>query len=247
MSDNETNPQETLIGKIDKKDDDILNNLFTNLNLSDSNSELSPEDKLPESDWNDLFEDLPKMKNKNEGEICEIAVIKKIFELITNKDIKQLEKIFGKDAEENIILYNSLKVEIKNINQITKAPAGTKADFIIKFIKTESYINISIKSKYASPPAILNHTCRSAVVFCVNGDLFDELKILDEIVKIMNTKRINKEVSEDIKINNLKLNDNQKQCLMNVIKYFIFEGTGSKKSISPANAILDIYNLSNTS
>jgi hypothetical protein len=245
MSDNETNPQETLIGKIDKKDDDILNNLFTNLNLSDSNSELSPEDKLPESDWNDLFEDLPKMKNKNEGEICEIAVIKKIFELITNKDIKQLEKIFGKDAEKNIILYNSLKVEIKNVNQITKAPAGTKADFIIKFIKTESYINISIKSKYASPPAILNHTCRSAVVFCVNGDLFDELKILDEIVKIMNTKRINKEVSEDIKINNLKLNDTQKSCLMNVIKYFIFEGTGSKKSISPANAILDIYNLSN--
>ena len=61
----------------------------------------------------------------------------------------------------------------------------------------------------------------------------------------MNTKRINKEVSEDIKINNLKLNDTQKQCLMNVIKYFIFEGTGSKKSISPADAILDIYNLSN--
>jgi len=106
-------------------------------------------------------------------------------------------------------------------------------------------MNISIKSKYASPPAILNHTSRSAVVFSQNGDLFNELVLLDEIIKIMNTKRINKEVGEDININNLNLNDNQKKCIINIIKYFVFEGSGCKKSISPANSILEIYNIHN--
>jgi hypothetical protein len=209
--------------------DNELDNLFSKLDLNE-------KDFLDYSDDEDYG---------NQGEICELRVIKKIFRLMTDGDTQILKKILGKDAEENIILYNSLKQEIKNTKDITKAPPGTKSDFIIKFIKTDNYMNISIKSKYASPPAILNHTPRSSVVFSENGDLFNQLVLLDEIVKIMNLKRSNKEVGEDININKLNLNDTQKQCIINIIKYFIFEGSGSKKSISPANSILEIYNIHN--
>jgi hypothetical protein len=130
------------------------------------------------------------------------------------------------------------QLPITNIDLIKKAPSLSKADCLIKFIKTKELIYISIKCQNGSPPTILNHTPRSANVF--STDLKDELNTLDSIINKLNEKRKNNEVGEDIQIKNIDLSEEEKNCLINTVAYFTFDGSGKCKSKYQCNSILEV-------
>lgn len=185
---------------------------------------------------------VPKLKTKNKGEAGEEYVIKKLFNLNKNKEFDVLISLLGTDASEGITLYEfSDDKEIIDENQIKKAPSNCKSDCKLKLNKTGDFLNISIKCKHGSPPAIINHTNRKANVF-QNGCLNNELVNLDEIIIKLNKLRKEGSLKEDININSQKLTKKQKDSLIKVISYFVFDGTGSVKSLYPVDSILEIDN-----
>ena len=178
----------------------------------------------------------------NKGEKGEVEVIKKIYNLSKINDIKSLKLIFGENAKDGIIMYNiETNEHIHKENDIKKAKSGCKADFMIKFIKNNMYINCSIKCNHGAMPSILNHTPRSAKVFQEGGDLFTELKNLDILITYLNKERTSGNVGEDIHIKNINISNESKKCIIHVISYFLFNGTGVGKSRYPSNSILEIH------
>jgi len=176
--------------------------------------------------------------SKNKGEKDEILCIKQLFTYSENNDISSLIKIFGEDADEGIILINPENQNTySNINEINNTKSLYKCDIIMKLIKTNTIYNISIKSKSCGNPSILNHTPRSAFVF-QHGCLNKDLKNIDKFIKKINKMRKKEIVGEDIKLENLILSKNIKKSLKNVLKYFIFEGTGRGNSKINSNSIL---------
>jgi len=101
---------------------------------------------------------------------------------------------------------------------------------------------------HGAMPTILNHTPRSAKVFQEGGALNKNLDLLDKLIYLMNKERIDGNVGEDIHICKVLplLNDELKKNLIEVVKYFMFDGSGSKNANNPANSILEIYDPNNT-
>lgn len=181
------------------------------------------------------IEHMSKSIHYNKGELGEICVVQKLY----NLSKEQLIDIFGEDASEGIEILNmETQLPITNIDLIKKAPSLSKADCLIKFIKTKELIYISIKCQNGSPPTILNHTPRSANVF--STDLKDELNTLDSIINKLNEKRKNNEVGEDIQIKNIDLSEEEKNCLINTVAYFTFDGSGKCKSKYQCNSVLEV-------
>jgi hypothetical protein len=185
----------------------------------------------------------------NKGELGEILTIKNLFRLSHENKIDDLIKIFGKDADKGITIHNiNNKKEINSIEEIKKTKCTSKADCIIKFVKTNKFMNISIKCMHGAMPTILNHTPRSAKVFQEGGALNKNLDLLDNLIYLMNKERIDGNVGEDIHIIKVfpLLDDELKKNLIEVVKYFMFDGSGSKNANNPANSILEIYDPNNT-
>ena len=179
-------------------------------------------------------------KQKNKGEKGEINIIKYLFSIKEN--IQLINKIFGIKSIIKLI-DPSNKQEIININMIKKSSYKYKADIIIKFININKTYNISIKCGDGAPPTLLNHTNRTAK--CFHDNLIKYLPTLDEIIKDLNSKRKSGIYKEDILYKNMVLSEEQKDVLINVIKYFTFEGTGSCLSSCPADSILFVKNSTN--
>ena len=179
----------------------------------------------------------------NKGELGEICVIQKLYQL-SNKIYVNL---FGDDAIDGIKLLDiTTKQPITNINLIKKAPSSSKADCLLQLNKTKEYLYISIKCQHGSPPTILNHTPRCAKVFNIlNGDLKNEVKTLDTIIQQLNEERKKGTVGEDIQIKNILLSEYQKECIINTVVYFMFDGSGNSKSNNPCNALLEIKEINN--
>lgn len=197
-------------------------------NISSESTELKKKHNRKKSDKGNL------------GEKGETNVIKNIFNLIKNKNIDKLELLFGTkiDDIDEMFIYDIFRnKKITKEEEIIKSKSISKSDICININKNK--YTCSIKCLHGSPPAILNHTPRSAKVF-QSGELNEELDTLDSIIKIMNDMRHNGFVGEDININKIKINKNQKKCLINTIKYFIFDGSGRGSSKYPANSILEI-------
>lgn len=127
---------------------------------------------------------------------------------------------------------NELNDFAKSIS-IGKAPASAKADV---------YINgegVSLKSLEAAPAAIVNHTARPGFEFaCQQKQIcIDEL---DSIIEEYWIKRLNGEIREDVKVTNPDCPfANHKEYLRPLLEYFLFEGTGKKLSIAPAEYIIE--------
>ena len=185
---------------------------------------------------------LKPKKTKNKGEKGEINVLKILYNLSnSDNNIEKLISLFGNDACEGITFLNIETLQkMTNINEIKKTSSLYKADCALKFNKTQQLIYISIKCVHGAMPAILNHTPRSAKVFQESGSLYSELHDLDKIIKKMNIEREIGNTGEDIQISKLNFSEKEKKCICNVLQYFIFDGTGSKKSQRPANSILEI-------
>lgn len=184
----------------------------------------------------------------NKGELGEICVIKKIYSMIEDNKIDDLVKIFGDVAKGGLKLLDiESKKSIKTIECIKKAKSISKADCLLEVIGTHNLLYVSIKCEHASPPTVLNHTPRSAKCFKKGGDLRQYLGRLDKIIKRLNNKRYDGTVGEDICLANVDMSDNSKRCIANIVSYFMFDGTGSRKSKYPCNSILEIRDPTDTS
>ena len=107
--------------------------------------------------------------------------------------------------------------------------------------KTKNVYRISIKSKHGANPAILNHTHRKAKIFQKDGILYDYLPYLDTILQEYIYKRINKTISEDASVMDftcLKNDHVLKEKFIEVLIYFVFDGTGKGYSKCNANAVM---------
>ena len=183
-----------------------------------------------------------KKSKKNKGEAAEENAKKTLFELMQSPDHSILVTIFGEDASEGIELINPETHEIyKSKEQIGKAGSSFKGDAMIRLIKTGVILTPSIKAEGCAPPAILNHTHRAANVF-QDGPLAAHLPILDKIIIKMNKLRAATKLKEDVpteKMDEVVLeSDEERQCLEEIIEYFLFIGTGRSKSKCEANSVL---------
>lgn len=176
----------------------------------------------------------------NKGEIGEIVTINKLYDL--KNDCKKLIHIFGDDILEGYELYDMDGNIILNKEQIKKSKSKSKADCIMELKKTKVKYFISIKCTNGSLPSILNHTPRSAKVFCETGELFNNLEKLDKLIKLLNEERKKGNVGEDIVISNnlINIDNDLQENLLDVLKYFMFYGSGSGISKNPVNSILEI-------
>lgn len=182
-----------------------------------------------------------KNSHFNHGEKGEIITVQKLFEISVSENYKLLENIFGKEADQGIeILDLETLRKVESVNEIKKSRSLNKCDCIIKLVKTGKIFYISIKCKNCAPPAILNHTPRSANCFRQSGDLYEYLTTLDQIVMKMNNMRYNGGVGEDIPVTKINLTEEENICLKNVIRYFIFFGTGSRKAKYVCNSVLEV-------
>jgi len=105
---------------------------------------------------------------------------------------------------------------------------------------TKFEYRISIKSKNGAYPTILNHTPRTANVF-INGYLSKNVPSLDTLLNEYIDKRKTKYIGEDIslcKLECVKDNLQIKECLKEVISYFIFDGSGKGDSKCKSNSLL---------
>lgn len=130
---------------------------------------------------------------------------------------------------------NELESLIK-ITGASKAKGQDKADVFI------NGIGFSVKSLQEAPPALVNHTPRFGWLRICN-QLGIDITELDEIVAEYWEKRKLGIIKEDIQNNKVESPfRNHKEYLKPILNYFLFKGTGSKDSPSPADYLLDFTN-----
>ena len=184
--------------------------------------------------------------NQNRGEKDEVLLLLNLYHINEMNEFDKLIEIFGEEASEGISILNlDTDDEIYDINKLSKAPNGYKADCKIRMKKTNNIYSISIKSKNGANPAILNHTPRSAKIFKEGGIFNDHVSCLDKILQEYIDKRINKIIGEDTPISNLMClkNDNLlKEKFLKILSYFVFDGTGKGYSKCKSDAIMTYQN-----
>lgn len=180
--------------------------------------------------------------NQNTGEKDEVLLLLYLYHLNEMNDFDKLIEIFGEEVSEGISILNiDTDDEIVDLNKLSKAPCGYKADCKIRMKKTNNVYSISIKSKNGANPSILNHTPRSAKIFQEGGILNNHLSCLDKIIQEYIDKRIKKIIGEDTPISKLKcLKDDYslKEKFLEILSYFVFDGSGKGYSKCKADAIM---------
>ena len=180
---------------------------------------------------------------QNKGEKDEVLVLLQIHYLNKTKQYDKLIEIFGEEASEGVSILNiDTNDEILDINELSKAPSCFKADCKIRMKKTQYIYRISIKSKNGANPAILNHTPRSAKIFKEDGILYEYIPWLDKILKEYIDKREKKIIKEDTLITNLACLEEDyllKNNFIELLVYFVFDGSGKGHSNCKSNAIIN--------
>ena len=181
-------------------------------------------------------------KGVNRGERDEILAQLDLLYFDETKQYDKLIEIFGDEASDGIeILDIDTHDEIVDLNKLSKAPSGYKADCKIRMKKTNNVYSISIKSKNGANPSILNHTSRNAKIFQEGGILYDYVYYLDKILQEYIYKRKNKEFNEDLSISDLMcLKDDYslKEKFLEILLFFIFDGSGKGYSKCKSDAII---------
>jgi len=180
--------------------------------------------------------------NKNTGEKDEVLLLLYLYHLNEMNEFDKLIEIFGEEASEGISILNlDTDDEIDDINKLSKAPSGYKADCKIRIKKTNNVYSTSIKSKNGADPSLLNHTPRSAKIFQEGGILNDHVSCLDKILHEYIDKRKNKIIGQDTPISNLMcLKDDYslKEKFLKILSYFVFYGSGKGYSKCKSDAII---------
>lgn len=121
---------------------------------------------------------------------------------------------------------------IANIMNIEKASIYDKSDVFV------NNVGYSLKSTYAANSALVNHTNRLGFQNVCEKNNVDITK-LDEIIDEYWKLRIEGIISEDIHNSDFKSPfKDHKEYLRPILEYFLFEGSGSRKSKYPAEFIL---------
>ena len=177
--------------------------------------------------------------NQNRGEKDEVSLLLYLYHL---NEMNKLIGIFGEEASEGISILNIVTDdEIVDINKLSKAPSCYKADCKIRMKKTNNVYSISIKSKNGANPSILNHTPRSAKIFQEGGILNYHVCCLDKIIQEYIYKRVNKIIGEDIPISKLlclNKDNSLKEKFLEILSYFVFDGSGKGYSKCKSDAIM---------
>jgi hypothetical protein len=109
--------------------------------------------------------------------------------------------------------------------------------------KADVYVNgfgVSIKSMRSAPPALVNHTARPGWVR-ICQQIRVPIEPLDEIIDDYWSLRQSGRIKEDIaNTDSASPFRNKKEYLTPILSYFLFKGTGSRDSASPADYILDM-------
>lgn len=221
----------------------MLNSLITSQSYNNNYNQEYNVDNFIDNKNNEylLAKNKILVSNLNKGEKDEVITLIELFYLNQINDTIKLINIFGEEASEGIRFIDmNTNDEIFDINKLSKAKVNFKADCMIQMKKTNYIYCISIKSKNGSKPSILNHTPRSANVFKKHGILFDYIYSLDTIIAEYKHKRIKKIIKEDTLLTNLESLNNPiiKNDFLNVLSYFMFDGTGKGYSKCKANAII---------
>ena len=176
----------------------------------------------------------PEIRTKplgNKGEQDEYSVKKELFNNRTNPEY--CVNLFGEKGQDGIELLDPSGRPYENIKQLQrKAKSSSKVDVTVLLKGPNETLYLSVKSSRGAKPSLLNHTPRSADVF-QHGPLKKELLYLDMLAKEYHSKRI----TEDVKLSQFISNEN-KQSVLNMLVYFIFKGTGTRKSPQECNSIL---------
>ena len=182
--------------------------------------------------------------NKNKGEQDEVLLQLYLYHLNEMNQFDKLIEIFGEEASEGVSILNiDTDDEIVDINKLSKAPPGYKADCKIRMKKTGNIYYSSIKSKNCANPSIINPTSRSK--FYSNSELNKYIPSLDILLcqYLDDPDNKNSHKSEvDRTLTDYKLNDTQKDDIARVIAYFMFKGTGTGFSKIQANSIIEYNN-----
>jgi len=177
-----------------------------------------------------------EIKRENKGEDDEFKCKKELYE--KKMDTEYCVSIFGDKAQEGIEIINPINGRpYEHISEIPRKTKGaSKSDITILLNKTQELLHISIKSKRGQMPSILNHTPRSANVFQL-GYLKDEIINLDILAKEYHDEHKKETHVKLCKLSSYAIKD-IKQSILKMLIYFIFSGTGQKKSNPECNAIL---------
>jgi hypothetical protein len=185
------------------------------------------------------------MHHKNIGERDEILLAKRIYHYDRMKQYDKLTEIYGPDASEGVdVVDTETEVPITDINRISKAGTLSKADIAVRMRKTNKIYHSSVKSKNGAPFAFLNHTPRSAKVFSASGSLNKYLPAMDSVFQEYICKRNEGIIPQDTLLNKLEcMKDiSIRSDMIDVMVYFMFDGTGSCESRCKADSLLYFHN-----
>lgn len=170
----------------------------------------------------------------NKGEKGEINITKQMYR--HRNDRSWVLKYFRYDSRMLLMHpkdYHDWPLRfIEHEDDLQKAGTSYKADIIVWFLDVVIIKRVSIKCFDGGPPTILNHTPRTAKCW---SEMLDPP---DAVVAKMNTMRRSGECGEDIPLSRLQLDDQQIENLKKILAYFVFTGSGSRKSKVPCDSVL---------
>lgn len=195
-----------------------------------------------ERKYNSLCEQCYKVPHYlNKGEKEEIKCVKTMLINKYTNNFKYFNKHFGTSITSTDIveIYNpGDTTQLSTISKVKKAGSTYKNDITVKI--EEKVFHISIKTVDSAPPAIMNHTPRTANVFTKGGYLYHILPILDKIIAKYIAKRETHMIGEDVNITQIISSKKEEETMIALLKYFVFYGTGSKISKNSVNSIYEI-------
>ena len=184
----------------------------------------------------------------NTGELNELKVKLKLVEL---RDKKQSIVLKGKTIDIKSVSFNKREFASLPVGTILAKLSDHQVEVLANKIgaskastldKADVYVNgkgYSIKSLATAPPALVNHTNRYGWVRICN-QLGISISELDSIIEQYWVKRKAGIIKEDVPNTSISPFYAHKDYLVPILNYFLFKGTGSKDSKSPADYILDI-------
>ncbi len=154
----------------------------------------------------------------------------------TKQGILALNNNFYQNNEFNTILNNIENYNDKTLKDLSiklgfeKAKTSAKSDIVI------NNLGISLKSTRNAPPALVNHTTRPGFEFAskiCGGNIFELDKIINEYWHLRELG----EIRQDVKSNDIPFKE-KREIIKPFLNYFLFYGSGSKKSDYPARFII---------
>ena len=188
------------------------------------------------------------MPKQNQGEKDEVETIRRLISIGTNPDHEKAISMFGNCASEGFQVLDPDTNHVLKENEINnyKSKSLNKCDCLIRFCKDRTIIKPSIKSSNGAAYTLLNHTHNQAKCWNLLEIQNPGLKsAIDDIVKVLNRLRTDEDHGEDFKLDAEFIKEHftsdveiLKKHIGNLLKYFIYEGSGRGYSKNQADSVI---------